>query len=119
MDGTTSGARIAPIFEPPSAAYDWSTPGDRAFATRASDNRINESFQTTMALQTDPALANTRRGFFLVYLNSFNEWHEGHQFEPMKDWAELTPEERANGYHNPEDGSYRMKRLTQLLGSVL
>ena len=109
----------APKFEPSGAAYDWTAPADRAFATRASDNRISESFQTTIGLQTDPALTNTKKGFFLVYLNSFNEWHEGHQFEPMKDWAELTPEERANGYHNAEDGGYRMKALTQLLAGVL
>ena len=108
-----------PVFEPQTAQYDWTAAADRLFATRASDNRIVESFQTTMGLQTDPALANTKRGFFLVYLNSFNEWHEGHQFEPMKDWAELTPEERANGYHNPDDGAYRMEALTQLLATVL
>ena len=57
--------------------------GDRA--ARASERRIIESFDATLALQTDPALSNARRGFFLVYLNSFNEWHEGHQFEPMRD----------------------------------
>ena len=108
-----------PVFEPPTASYDWSAPVDRAFATRAVENRIVDSFQTTMALQTDAALANVKRGFFLVYLNSFNEWHEGHQFEPMKDWAELTPEERAAGYHNPDDGSHRMKLLTQLLAGIL
>jgi hypothetical protein len=107
------------VFDPPSASYDWSSDSDRAFATRASGNRISESFQTTLGLQTDATLANMKRGFFLVYLNSFNEWHEGHQFEPMKDWAELTAEERANGYHNPEDGAYRMKLLTQLLAGIL
>jgi hypothetical protein len=108
-----------PAFEPPTATYDWAVTEDRAFAARASDNRIAESFQSTVALQTDPALSNRTRGFFLVYLNSFNEWHEGHQFEPMKDQAELTAEERARGYHNPEDGSYRIRTLGRLLAEAL
>jgi len=85
----------------------------------ASERRIEESFDTTVALQTDPALTNARRGFFLVYLNSFNEWHEGHQFEPMKDAGDLTREERAVGYRNPDDGRYRLKRLKHLLDKVL
>jgi hypothetical protein len=86
---------------------------------QASERRITESFDTTVALQTDPGLTNARRGFFLVYINSFNEWHEGHQFEPMKDAGDLTREERAVGYRNPDDGRYRLKRLKQLLGKVL
>jgi len=60
-----------------------------------------------------------KRGFFLAYLNSFNEWHEGHQFEPMKDRAALTPEERAVGYHNPDDGNYRLSVLKRLIGDVV
>ena len=108
-----------PVFEPPTAPYDWAVPVDRLFASRASENRIVESFRTTLALQTDPALANAKRGFFLVYLNSFNEWHEGHQFEPMKDRAELTPEELAVGYHNPDDGAYRLHVMRKLLAEVL
>ncbi len=82
---------------------------------RASERRIDESFATTVALQTDATLSNARRGFFLVYINSFNEWHEGHQFEPMKDRGALTPEERAMGYKNPNDGRYRIERLRTLL----
>ena len=69
-------------------------------------------------MQTDPALANARRGFFLVYINSFNEWHEGHQFEPMRDADDLTRAERAIGYHNPDDGGYRLKALRKLLRRV-
>ena len=98
--------------------YDWTKPRDRTAAARASERRIVESFNATLAVQTDPALANARRGFFLVYINSFNEWHEGHQFEPMRDWDDLTRAERAIGYHNPDDGGYRLKALRKLLRSV-
>ena len=60
-----------------------------------------------------------RAGFLLVYVNSFNEWHEGHQFEPMRDRDDLTREERRLGYRNPIDGRYRMKVLERLLDKVL
>jgi hypothetical protein len=108
---------VPPAFEPRSD-FDWTSPKERERASFASERRISESFETTVALQTDPVLSNRRRGFFLVYLNSFNEWHEGHQFEPMKDAADLTPEERGR-YHNPEDGSHRLKALGKLLAGVL
>jgi hypothetical protein len=74
-----------------------------------------DSFAGTVAVQTDPALANAKRGFFLVYINSFNEWHEGHAFEPMKDASDLTPAERAQGYDNPADGGYRLRALGELV----
>jgi hypothetical protein len=106
-------------FEPAGVLFDWARPQDRTFAARASERRIGESFQTTVALQTDPLLADARRGFFLVYINSFNEWHEGHQFEPMKDLEQLTAEERAVGYHNPPDGAYRLEALRKLLADVV
>src|SRR5204862_6165351 len=86
-------------FEPAGAVPDWTTARARLAAARVSERRIRDSFATTIALQTDPTLANVRHGFFVAFLNSFNEWHEGHQFEPMKDAAALTPEERAIGYH--------------------
>jgi hypothetical protein len=106
-------------FEPGGASYDWERQADRFNAELASGDRIRESFRTTLALQTDPALTNAERGFFLVYINSFNEWHEGHQFEPMKDRAELLPSERAIGYHNADQGDYRLRLLSSLVGKVL
>jgi hypothetical protein len=103
----------------PAGVYDWSLPHDRAKAMYASRSRIQESFRTTVGLQTAPASANPRHGFFFVYVNSFNEWHEGHQFEVMKNAADLTAEERQIGYHNPPDGMYRLETVTSLLDLVL
>jgi hypothetical protein len=102
-------------FVPPLDDLDWSLPLDRRLAARASAVRIRESFSTTIALQTDATLPNARRGFFLVYLNSFNEWFEGHQFEPMKDDEALSPAERVIGYHNAANGDYRRQTLISLL----
>jgi hypothetical protein len=87
-------------------------------ATRSAA-RIVESFQAALRVQTDPDLTNARRGFFLAYINSFNEWHEGHAFEPMKDAADLTERERALGYHNPARGDYRLAVLKGLLERTL
>jgi hypothetical protein len=102
-------------FAPPGEPIDWSRAEGRERAAERSEQRIVESFQTALGLQTDPLLNNAKRGFFLVYINSFNEWHEGHAFEPMKDAAALTAEERAHGYHNPERGTYRLEALAQLM----
>jgi hypothetical protein len=107
-------------FEPPTTPpLDWPRPEERERAARIARERIVESFRATLAVQTDPTLLNVRREFFLVYITSFNEWHEGTQFEPMKDDAELTPEERAVGYHNPADGSDRLRTLATLVAEVL
>jgi hypothetical protein len=53
-----------------------------------------------------------------VYLNSFNEWHEGDAFEPMKDAADLSPAENAVRYGNPERGDGRLQRLRELLAAA-
>ena len=106
-------------FEPGKVPYEWSDQRDREAAASASQSRIVESFRATLALQTDPALANASRGFFLTYLTSFNEWHEGTQFEPMKDRADLTQEERAAGYHDPDRGRYRLDLLRSLLAGII
>jgi hypothetical protein len=104
--------------EPP-GEYDWVNEADRERLAERSRSRIAESFRTTLALQTRPELANARHGFLLVYINSFNEWHEGHQFEPMKDAADLTTEERQYEYRNPRDGDYRLRYLQGLLRPIV
>ena len=92
---------------------------DRAAAESASRGRIVDSFNTTVGLQASPALTNAKKGFFLVYINSFNEWHKGHQFEPMKNNSALTDAERAFRYHNPEEGSYRLDALGGLVRDIV
>ena len=115
-----SGSCYSPLpFEPGKAKYDWSRTPDREAAAAASQARIAESLRTTVALQTDPGFTNVRRGFFLAYLTSFNEWHEGTQYEPMKNHADLSDEERAIGYHDPDNGNYRLAALRALLADVL
>jgi len=108
-----------PDFAPGRGVYDWTRAEDRDAAQRAGGARIAESLGQTVALQTDAQFINEQRGFFLTYINSFNEWHEGTQFEPMKDRAALTREERAIGYHNQDVGSYRLDLLRSLLAGVL
>ena len=108
-----------PRFEPDDVSIDWTWGSARERARALCTERILESAQTTVSLQTNAALPNPRRGFFLVYVNSFNEWHEGHQFEPMKDAAALIPDERAVGYRNPANGSYRLAALKSVLTPLL
>lgn len=104
---------------PDDGPLDWSSPSDRERAARLAERQIDETLQWALELQTDPWLTDTGQGFFLVFLCSFNEWHEGHQFEPMKDAAALTRGERALGYHNPEDGAYRLRHLADRLARVV
>jgi hypothetical protein len=108
-----------PRFLPDADWLDWASPLGNVGAARLAAARIRESLQTTVALQSDVALGNAARGFFLVYVNSFNEWHEGHQFEPMKNLIDLRPAERAVGYHNPIRGGYRLEVLTGCLKRLL
>jgi hypothetical protein len=106
-------------FEPPAEGLDWARAESAARAAALSEGRIRESFASTLAVQTDSGLLNAQRGFFLVYLTSFNEWHEGHAFEPMQDAALLSRAQRRIGYHNPERGDYRLATLTALLDETL
>ena len=78
-----------------------------------------QSFQATVELQTRPSLTNARHGFFLVYINSFNEWHEGHAFEPARNRNGLTPAQLALGLHNPDQGDYRLQTLGALIHRVV
>jgi hypothetical protein len=105
-------------FLPRTTAIDWTRPPDRARAHRLSVQRIQETLEWSLLLQTHAWLGNVDAGFFLVYLTSFNEWHEGHQFEPMKDLAMLTSEEQALGYHNAEDGQGRLTAITDLISRL-
>ena len=113
------GCYTPPAFVPGAAALDFARADDRERAAMLSHQRIVDSFAGTVAVQTDPTLANAKRGFFLVYINSFNEWHEGHAFEPMKDAADLSAAERSLGYHNPAHGDYRLATLGGLVRDVL
>lgn len=106
-------------FAPPTAPLDWTRPEDRERAAQKALERIEGSLAATITVQTDPNLVNAHEGFFLVYLTSFNEWHEGHAMEPMKDADALTEGERRFVYHNPSRGDYRLSRLTSLLEPVL
>jgi hypothetical protein len=108
-----------PSFLPPTEGLDFRTAAGRERAAQASARRIAESFEATVRVQQSAALTNARRGFFLVYMFSFNEWHEGHAFEPMKDADELRPQELVYGYHNPQRGDYRLATLKGLLQQAL
>ncbi|RPJ71323.1 MAG: hypothetical protein EHM24_00915 [Acidobacteria bacterium] len=99
--------------------FDWSSSLGPIRAARASTGRIRETAEATLRLQLDPSLTNARKGFFLTYVNSFNEWHEGHQFEPMKNLADLRPQERALDYRNPPSGGYRLRALGEMLKLVV
>jgi glycosyl hydrolase family 99 len=107
------------VFVPPTEGLDWTSPADRERAADRARDRIAESLQATLVAQTNPALANDQRGFFLVYINSFNEWHEGDAFEPMMDASAIPARQRVFGYHNPARGDYRLSALRELLRDVL
>jgi hypothetical protein len=116
--GSTPTPAGKPPIEPP-GDYDFLREADRERLAERSRNRIAETFRTTLALQTKADLANARHGFLLVYINSFNEWHEGHQFEPMKNSSDLTPEERQYDYRNPRVGDYRLRYLQELMRPIV
>ena len=93
---------------------DWSDERDRERAHAAAVERVQETLGRNLVLQLDEDLHNAGEGFFLVYIVTFNEWHEGTQFEPMKPYGDLTAAERAVGYHNPAGGFARLDRLAEL-----
>jgi hypothetical protein len=104
-------------FEPPLNVR-WDIEASREQAHLLSAVRIRSSFERTLAHQTHPRSANWQRGFLLVPVNSFNEWHEGTSFEPMKSSRDLSASERAL-YHNPAKGSYRLEVLGELMHAIL
>jgi hypothetical protein len=103
-------------FVPPVGEADLATADGREFAALRSRQRLASSFEATVGAQSHPELTNAQRGFFLAYVNSFNEWHEGSAFEPMKDALALSAAEMAAGYANPLHGGYRLALLRELLG---
>ena len=105
-------------FAPATTPIDWSSAVERERASLLSQQRISASFQQAVAVQEDRRLTNFNRGFFAIYINSFNEWHEGHAFEPMRNASDLLPEERALAYHNPVNGSARIETLGRALQSL-
>jgi hypothetical protein len=100
-----------PPFVPP-ANIDWSSFSDRERAARLALWQIEASMRTSLNVQIDSTLRNASTGFFLVYIATFNEWHEGTSFEPMKDRDGLLPQELPFGYHNPAHGRYRLDYLS-------
>jgi hypothetical protein len=107
-------------FAPPSAfPLDFHRFEHRERAAVLSAERIRISLEAAVGVQNDTGLSNFERGFFLVYINSFNEWHEGHAFEPMKDELELSSDERPYGYHNPAIGDYRLSVLAEAIRPLL
>ena len=106
-------------FEPPVGPIDWTSLDSRGKAHAASVDRVLESTATTIDVQVGPGSFNDARGFFLTYINTFNEWHEGTAFEPARNLADLLPEERAFNYHNPPDGGWRLRLLRSLLQPIL
>lgn len=103
---------------PPVGTVNWNDAAERDRVASASDDRIAETFAATLNLQMAPGAVNQRKGFFLVYINSFNEWHEGSSFEPTRAWSDLTAAERAVGYRNPSIGTRRLSTLGGLVSDV-
>jgi hypothetical protein len=107
-----------PPFVPP-AEIDWSGAAGREEGARLALWQIEASMRAAINVQTDPALRNARTGFFIVYIATFNEWHEGTSFEPMKDHDALLPQEQPFGYHNPARGRYRLDYLKPRLDRII
>ena len=110
-----------PCYQPlafePQLSVPWDGRSSRELAQQLGTARIAASLERTLAHQTDPESANWRKGFLMVPINSFNEWHEGTAFEPMASYRDLSPSERRL-YHNVTNGSYRLRVLRNLLELV-
>jgi hypothetical protein len=97
------------VAAPPSASARRSSP--RAASRRRCARRCRR--RRTSSSRTSGAASSW------CIVNSFNEWHEGHAFEPMKDAGSLSAAERRIGYHNPERGDYRLHFLRESLRPLL
>jgi hypothetical protein len=113
-----AGSCYRPTPFEPSATLNFASPTDREWATLYAKRRMDESLSTTLGLQVGQSRDGGGPGFFLVYINTFNEWHEGTAIEPMKNRADLSAAELPFGYHNPADGSYRLEYLSSRLGQL-
>ena len=107
-----------PAFVPP-AIINWDSASDREKAARLALWQIEASMRTSLDVQTNSTLRNASTGFFIVYIATFNEWHEGTSFEPMKNHDALVPQELRVGYHNPAHGRYRLDYLTPRLEQII
>lgn len=107
------------FFPDPGGSLDFSRAADRERARRLAQRQIRRSFRASLLAQTDPLLRNRQEGFFLMYVNSFNEWHEGHAFEPAAPRSALSRAQHMFGYHNPRDGDYRLATLRGLMREIL
>jgi hypothetical protein len=105
-------------FVPP-ATIDWSSASGRERGAHLALWQIEASMRTSLDVQTNSTLRNASTGFFIVYIATFNEWHEGTSFEPMKDHAALLPQELPFGYHNPAHGRYRLDYLKPRLERII
>ena len=103
----------------PPAVINWASAADREKAAHLAVSQIEASMRTSLDVQTNLTLQNARTGFFVVYIATFNEWHEGTAFEPMKDRGALLPQELPFGYHNPANGRYRLDYLKSRLERVI
>jgi hypothetical protein len=97
---------------------DWDNASDREKAARLALLQIEASMRTSLDVQTNSTLRNASTGFFIVYIATFNEWHEGTSFEPMKNDA-LLPQELRVDDHNPAHGRYRLDYLTPRLEQII
>ncbi len=102
-------------FAPPAAPLDWSSALERERAAALGLQRIDDALAASLRVQTEAASFNAQAGFFLAYVCTFNEWHEGTAFEPQLDGALLSPAQRAVGYHNPARGDARLALLRERL----
>ena len=80
---------------------------------------MRSPMRTSLNVQTDPSLFDAKSGFFLTYINTFNEWFEGTAREPMKNHEALLAEELPFSYHNPAYGRYRLDYLKPRLAEIL